>query len=95
MGVLQGAGVAAGVVQTPEDLRSDPQLAHRQHYWTLDHPTMGPCCYDGPSFRLNHTPGVLTKAAPTLGADNEYVWQQVAGLSAEEFTELLIDGAFE
>ena len=92
---LQEAGVAAGVVQSSEDLRRDPQLEHRGHYWFLDHPTMGRCCYDGPSFRLSHTPGELTRAAPTLGADNEYVYTEVAGLSREEFTELLIDGAFD
>ena len=53
---LQEAGVAAGVVQTPEDLRNDPQLEHREHYWMLDHPTMGHRAYDGPSFRLSETP---------------------------------------
>jgi len=92
---LQEAGVAAGVVETCEDLRHDPQLAHRHHYWDLDHPTMGSCCYDGPSFRLSATPGVLTGAAPVLGADNEYVYREVAGLSEEEFVELLVDGAFD
>ncbi len=92
---LQEAGVTAGVVETCEDLRHDPQLAHRHHYWELDHPAMGSCCYDGPSFRLGATPGVLTKSAPILGADNEYVYKEVVGLSEEEFVELLVDGAFE
>lgn len=95
MQALQESGVAAGVVQNSEDLRNDPQLAHRQHYWTLDHPTMGPCCYDGPSFRLSHTPGELIKAAPTLGADTAYVWKTIVGLTDEEFTELLVEGAFD
>ena len=45
--------------------------------------------------RLSATPGVLTGAAPILGADNEYVYREVAGLSEEEFVELLVDGAFD
>ena len=95
MQTLQEAGVPAGVVQTPEDLRNDPQLEHRGHFWMLDHPTMGRRAYDGPSFRLSETPAKLRKAAPLLGEDNEYVWKEVAGLGDEEYVELLIDGALE
>ena len=92
---LQHAGVPAGVVQTPEDLRNDPQLAHRGHYWMLDHPTMGHRAYDGPSFRLSETPAELTKAAPLLGEDNEYVYKEIVGMSDEEYVEHLVSGAFD
>ena len=92
---LQQAGVPAGVVQTPEDLRNDPQLAHRGHYWMLDHPTMGHRAYDGPSFRLSETPAELTKAAPLLGEDNEYVYKEIVGMSDEEYVEHLVSGAFD
>jgi benzylsuccinate CoA-transferase BbsF subunit len=95
MARLQAAGVPAGVVQTCEDLRADPQLAHRGHFWMLDHPVMGRCAYDGPSFRLSATPARLTKAAPLLGEDTEYVFRQIVGLPEEEFIELLATGAFE
>ena len=92
---LQSAGVPAGVVQTPEDLRNDPQLDHRGHYWMLDHPSMGHRAYDGPSFRLSDTPGELTKAAPLLGEDNEYVYKEIVGMSDEEYVEHLVSGAFD
>ncbi|MCY4618546.1 MAG: CoA transferase [Chloroflexi bacterium] len=92
---LQSAGVPAGVVQTPEDLRSDPQLAHRGHFWMLDHPTMGHRAYDGPSFRLSETPAELTKAAPLLGEDNESVYKDIVGMSDEEYIEHLVSGAFD
>lgn len=95
MGRLQAAGVAAGVVQTSEDLRGDPQLAHRGHFHLLEHPTMGLRAYDGPSFRLSETPGRLAKAAPRLGEDNEYAWKSVAGLTDEEYVEGLVSGVFE
>ena len=92
---LQLAGVPAGVVQTPEDLRSDPQLAYRGHFWMLDHPTMGHRAYDGPSFRLSETPAELTKAAPLLGEDNESVYKDIVGMSDEEYVEHLVSGAFD
>jgi crotonobetainyl-CoA:carnitine CoA-transferase CaiB-like acyl-CoA transferase len=95
MVALQEAGVAAGMVQRPSDLFEDPQMTHRGHYWFLDHPEMGRRAYDGPSFRLSRTPTVLTKAAPMLGADTEYVFRQIMGLDEEEFIELLASGAFE
>ena len=95
MRYLQSFGVPAGVVQSPEDLHRDPQLAHRGHYWKLEHPVMGLRTYDAPAFRLSRTPGELTKAAPCLGESNEYVYRQVMGLGEDEFVELLADGAFE
>ncbi|MGI8925639.1 MAG: CaiB/BaiF CoA transferase family protein [Tepidiformaceae bacterium] len=92
---FQRFGVPCGWVKSPEEMHEDPQLRHRGHYWKLPHPTMGERTYDAPAFLLSKTPARLTKAAPLLGEDNEYVWKTLAGLSGEEYTELLIDGAFE
>jgi benzylsuccinate CoA-transferase BbsF subunit len=93
--LFQSFGVPSGIVQSPEAMHADPQLKHRGHYWKLLHPTMGLRAYDGPSFRLSKTPGELTKAAPLLGEDNEYVYRELIGLDEEEYIELLADGAFE
>ena len=84
-----------GIVQSPEAMHADPQMAHRGHYWTLNHPTMGARTYDGPAFRLSLTPGELTKAAPCIGEDNEYVYKDLLGLSDDEFVDLMADGAME
>jgi crotonobetainyl-CoA:carnitine CoA-transferase CaiB-like acyl-CoA transferase len=92
---MQSFGVPCGIVQSPREMHADPQLAHRGHYWKLEHPVMGLRTYDGPAFRLSNTPGVLSKAAPLLGEDNEYVYRDIVGLSEEEFIELLADGALE
>lgn len=92
---LQAFGVPCGIVQSPEAMHNDPQLAHRGHYWKLEHPVMGLRTYDGPAFRLSKTPPELTKAAPLLGEDNMYVYRELIGLSEEEFIDLLADGAFE
>mgnify|MGYP001367812897 CR=1 FL=1 len=93
--LMQSFGVPCGIVQSAEDLRSDPQMEHRGHYWKLEHPVMGLRTYDGPSFRLSGTPTKLTKAAPCLGEDNEYVYRQIVGLTEEEFIDLLATGALE
>jgi benzylsuccinate CoA-transferase BbsF subunit len=76
-------------------MHADPQLAHRGHYWKLEHPHMGLRTYDGPAFRLSKTPGELTKAAPMLGEDNEYVYKQLIGLDDEEYIEALAEGVME
>lgn len=93
--LMQSFGVPCGIVQSPEAMHADPQLAHRGHYWKLEHPVMGLRAYDGPAFRLSKTPTELRKAAPCLGEDNEYVFKDIVGLSEDEFIELLADGAFE
>jgi crotonobetainyl-CoA:carnitine CoA-transferase CaiB-like acyl-CoA transferase len=95
MRFLQGFGVPCGVVQSPGDLHSDPQLEHRGRYWTLEHPVMGTRRYDGPAFRLSKTPARLSRPAPCLGEHNEYVYREIVGMPEDEFVELLADGAFE
>jgi crotonobetainyl-CoA:carnitine CoA-transferase CaiB-like acyl-CoA transferase len=92
---LQGFGVPAGVVQSPEQMQADPQLALRGHYARLLHPEMGERTYDSAAFRLSKTPGRPRKPAPCLGEDNAYVYRDVLGLDDDEFIELLADGAFE
>lgn len=92
---MQEFGVPCGIVRSPEALQSDLQMRHRKHYWTLTHPVMGDRTYDSPAFKLSKTPAELTKAAPLLGEDNEFVYRDIIGLDEEEFITLLADGAFE
>jgi crotonobetainyl-CoA:carnitine CoA-transferase CaiB-like acyl-CoA transferase len=95
MAHLQGFGVPAGVVQSSQQMHQDPQMAHRGHYWKLDHPVMGVRTYDSAAFRLSSTPGRLSKPSPCLGEDNERLFREIIGLGEEEYIELLADGAFE
>lgn len=95
MEALQAAGVPAGVVQKTSDLFEDPQLAHRGHFWYLEHPEMGRCAYDGPCFTLSSTPAQLTMPAPCLGQHNEYVYREILGMSDEEMAACIVDGVFD
>ena len=91
---LQEAGIRAGLVEDGRDLHSDRQLAHRHHFHYLNHPEMGVCAYDAPSFRFSKTP-IQPSPAPCLGEHNEHVYTQLLGLSDEEFTQYLMEGVFE
>ena len=92
---LQQAGVSAGVVETAEDLHSDPQLKYRHHFWGLEHQEIGESTYDSMGSQLSKTPAELYKAAHTLGEDNYCVYTQILGLSDEEFVESLEEGVFD
>ncbi len=93
--LFQSFGVPCGIVQSAEETANDPQLKHRNHYWFLEHPYMGLRQYDGPAFKLSRTPAELTKAAPMMGENNEYVYRDLLGLGEDEYYALLADGAFE
>ena len=95
MSMLQEAGVSAGVVETAQDLHSDPQLAYRHQFWELEHQEIGLSTYDSMGSQLSKTPAELHKAAHTVGEDNYYVYTEILGLSDEEFVELLEEGVFE
>ena len=95
MALMQAAGVAAGVLKTVEDLiEHDPQLAHRHHYWKLDHPEIGEYVAWGPPFKLPKSPAKL-RSAPLLGEANEYAMKEILGLSDEEIVELTIEEVLE
>jgi benzylsuccinate CoA-transferase BbsF subunit len=94
LNLMQGVGVAAGVVQSGKDLDGDPQLKHRHFYWDFDQPEIGKFTYSGLPAQLSKTPYAM-KPAPMLGEHNEYVYTQLLGMSDEEFIDLMADGVFE
>lgn len=92
---LQAAGVAAGVVQTVEDLMEfDPQLEHRHFYWKLPHPDVGTYVSPGPSFSLSRTPCELRRA-PLLGEHNHHVLKEIVHMSDDEIADLVLEGILE
>jgi crotonobetainyl-CoA:carnitine CoA-transferase CaiB-like acyl-CoA transferase len=85
---LQHAGVAAAVVHNAQTLDADVQLAHRQHYARLQHPTIGLNVVDNYGFRLSATPGGVQSPSPLLGQHNEYVLGELLGMSPAEIAHL-------
>ena len=92
MARLQEAGVRAGVVQTVEDLLSDPQLLHRGHFRRLVHPVLGELAYEHSGFRLSASPPRLERPGPRLGEHNDDVLQGILGLDPDEVRRLVAAG---
>lgn len=95
MALMQSGGIAAGVLQTGEDLLNDPQLRHRNYFWWLEHKEVGPFPHAGQPFKLSRTPARARTPAPCLGEHTALVCKEILGLSDEEFVGLLNAGVFE
>jgi crotonobetainyl-CoA:carnitine CoA-transferase CaiB-like acyl-CoA transferase len=53
---------------------------------------MGEVRVDGLPVHLSETDWSIDRAAPLLGADNDYVFGEILGLDADEIAELREDG---
>jgi crotonobetainyl-CoA:carnitine CoA-transferase CaiB-like acyl-CoA transferase len=87
--MLQRAGIAAGVVQTAEDLYRDPHLRERGFAREVFHPQIGWVTRAGPSVRMldgSFRPG---DEAHVAGQDNEIVLGEILGMSNTEISDLI------
>jgi len=91
--ILQRAGVAAGMVQTAEDLYRDPHLREREFTREVYHPQVGWVTRAGPSVRVGDKPFAPSGAAHRAGDDNEAVCGELLGLSKEKISALVERGA--
>jgi crotonobetainyl-CoA:carnitine CoA-transferase CaiB-like acyl-CoA transferase len=90
---LQSHGVPAHQVQNSADAYADPQFTHRRHFVALDHPSLGKFTVEGPRAKLSRTPGVVNRAAPSLGQDNQHVLENILGYDETQISELAASGA--
>jgi crotonobetainyl-CoA:carnitine CoA-transferase CaiB-like acyl-CoA transferase len=89
MAVLQGAGVAAGVVASAEDLcRRDPHLQARQYWARMATPEGDLVEYDGVPFKMSETPGRACTPGPLLGEHTGAALHRVLGLNAATIAAL-------
>ena len=96
MHLLQGAGVAAGVVQTGRDIaENDPHLRERELFRHVPDAAGVLRPIERAPYLLSRTPGSVTKAAPEFGADLSFVLSEVLGMDDEELAEMAIAGAFD
>jgi crotonobetainyl-CoA:carnitine CoA-transferase CaiB-like acyl-CoA transferase len=93
MHLLQSHGVRAGAVQDARDVNeTDPQMAHRQIFFELDHPVIGEARFEGVPFTSTSFAADHWRSAPLLGEDNHHVMTELLGLSTEEVAELEAEG---
>ncbi|MFQ5827013.1 MAG: CaiB/BaiF CoA transferase family protein, partial [Dehalococcoidia bacterium] len=95
MDQMQAVGVAAGIVQSTQDLLDrDPQVKHRGCFPRLEHPVMGWCHHYSWPARLLRTPAQV-RPAPLFGEYTEYACTQILGMSQDRFLKLQAEGVFE
>lgn len=90
--LLQEVGVPAGVVQNAEDLANDPHLMARHFFVRLNHPVLGETISDASPIRFKESSTAGWRAAPLLGEDNQYVLQELLGLTDGEMSSLIKKG---
>ena len=74
---LQTRGIPSHQVHNTHECLTDPQLAHRGHYVTVEHPLLGPVLVEGPRYLLSRTPGRITAPGPTYG---QHTWDVLSDL---------------
>ena len=82
-------------VNSMADLFSDPQLAARGFWRTVEHPVMGPLRVEAPPALLRETPPVQERPAPLMGAHTAEVLNEILGLSPAQIDDLRTDGALD
>lgn len=87
--ILQRQGIAAGVVQTAEDLYRDPHLRERGFSREVFHPQIGWVTRAGPSVRLAGQTSAPRAFTHVAGEDNEIVLGELLGMSNAEIHDLV------
>jgi len=88
------AGVPAAPVRTPEErIEQDPATAAWGLWPEVEHAAMGRVRVDGLPVHLSESDWGLERGAPTLGADNDYVFGELLGCSPSELATLRDEGA--
>ena len=92
-GWLQANGVPATAVQRlGERVDDDPDTAAWGLWPTVKHSEMGDLRLDGLPVHLSGTEWHVEPGAPCLGEDNEYVFGELLGVSADELASLREEG---
>lgn len=93
MHLLQAHGICAGAVQDAEDVNEhDPQMAHRQVFFELDHPVIGEARFEGLPFTSTSFEADHWRSGPLLGEDNAHVATELLGLEPGEYEALVAEG---
>ncbi|OBJ48952.1 CaiB/BaiF CoA-transferase family protein [Mycobacterium sp. 1423905.2] len=92
--VLQAAGVPAGPMNRPADLRSDPQLLERTVLRDLVHPLIQrPLPAETGPAPFRHIPPAPQRPAPLPGEHTRQICRDLLGMTGEEIERLIADRA--
>jgi crotonobetainyl-CoA:carnitine CoA-transferase CaiB-like acyl-CoA transferase len=85
---LDAAGVPYAKVASVAEVARSPQIEARGMIVEAEHPTLGTIRMPANPIHMEKTPPTVRKAPPQAGEDNEHVYRDILGLSAEELAEL-------
>ncbi|HCG00965.1 MAG TPA: hypothetical protein DEV93_10535 [Chloroflexi bacterium] len=91
MSILQRAGVAAGVVASPEDLYLDPHLRERGMIVRCKDPLFGLTEFAGTPLKLSDTPGTVGECGP-IGGHNDELFKNLLAVPSPRIDQLTRDG---
>jgi crotonobetainyl-CoA:carnitine CoA-transferase CaiB-like acyl-CoA transferase len=89
--MLDAANVPVMVVNTPEMLLDDPQLAASGFWQFVEHPTEGRLRLCDPPIRFSNTPSTIRQLPPLLGEHSVAVLTE-AGYSHDEIAAMIAAG---
>ena len=89
--LLQETNVPMMVVNTLDELITDPQLTASGFWHELEHPTEGKLRLTGSPLNFSKTPTSIRSLPPHLGEHSVAVLQEV-GVSQETIDQMLVDG---
>ena len=92
---LQRAGIDAAPVLDLADLHADPQLAHRRHFRTVEHPVLGPHPAETHAIRFSGMEPALRRPAPRLGEHTDTVLRDLLAMPDDEIARLRAAGVLD
>ena len=88
MRALQQRGIPAGAVMNQADSFADPHVQSRRFFREAYQEDCGTHLYPGPLYKMSATPLGIRRGPVMFGQDNEYVYRELLGYSAEEYAAL-------
>lgn len=86
--MLQAAGIAAYPALSNRQVLENKHMEGRGFFVEKEHQAVGVRRHAGIPWRMSETPCEVTRAAPVLGQDNEYVFGELLGFSSDQIADL-------
>jgi CoA:oxalate CoA-transferase len=88
MDLLTANDVICGIVKELPEVMADPHMHERGALREIDHPQLGPTTIFTSPVRFNGQPSEPRSASPAHGADNDRIYAEELGYSAEAIADL-------
>ena len=92
MKALQQRGIPAGAVMNQADAFADPHIRSREFFHEAYQEDCGTHLYPGPLYKMSETPLGIRRGPVMFGQDNEYVYRELLGYTAEEYAGFVAAG---